>query len=317
MTQDSTDSTIPKIVSNIASKIALIGADGQVGQELQHRLQSLGEVYPFNRQSLDLSQPETLAEKLLPLAPTVIVNAAAYTAVDKAESEPELAHTINAIAPEALAKIAHTLDAQLIHISTDYVFDGTSGAPYQPTDPTSPVSVYGRSKLAGEQAIQSHCDRYWILRTAWVYGVYGKGNFVKTMLRLGADRPVLKVVADQIGTPTWAQSIAEAIADLIDTLSPEAKAAPTGIYHFTNSGAASWYDFAIAIFEEAQALGIPLQVEQVLPITTADYPTPAQRPHYSVLSSQTLVPFLAAPPLHWRAALRLMLKDLFHKKSAL
>lgn len=296
--------------SSMTHKIALVGADGQVGQELRQTLQPLGEVLSFNRQSLDLSQPEQIAERLTPLAPTIIVNAAAYTAVDKAESEPELAHTINEIAPTHLAKIAQSLDAQLIHISTDYVFDGSKGSPYRPDDPTCPMSVYGRSKLAGEQAIQTHCDRYWTLRTAWVYGVHGKGNFVKTMLRLGADRPELKVVADQIGTPTWAKSIAEAIADLIGTLSPESETAPSGIYHFTNSGVASWYDFAIAIFEEAQAIGIPLQIEQVIPITTADYPTPAQRPHYSVLSSQNILPFLSQPPVHWRAALRLMLKEL-------
>jgi dTDP-4-dehydrorhamnose reductase len=296
--------------NGMTHKIALVGADGQVGQELQHTLRSLGEVIPFNRQSLDLSQPEQIPERLLPLAPTVIVNAAAYTAVDKAESEPELAHTINAIAPTQLAKVAQSLNAQLIHLSTDYVFDGSKGSPYQTNDPTCPMSVYGSSKLAGEQAIQAHCDRHWILRTAWVYGVHGKGNFVKTMLRLGADRPELKVVADQIGTPTWAKSIAEAIADLIGTLAPGSETAPAGLYHFTNSGVASWYDFAIAIFEEAQALGIPLQIEQVLPITTADYPTPAQRPHYSVLSPQNILPFLSQPPLHWRAALRQMLKEL-------
>jgi dTDP-4-dehydrorhamnose reductase len=291
-------------------KIVLIGADGQVGQELRQALRSLGEILPFNRQSFDLSQPDQIAERLLAQAPTIIVNAAAYTAVDKAESEPELAEIINAIAPAHLAKAAQSLDAQLIHLSTDYVFDGSKGSPYQTDDPTCPMSVYGRSKLAGEQAIQAHCDRHWIIRTAWVYGVHGTGNFVKTMLRLGADRPELKVVADQIGTPTWSKSIAEAIADLIDTLSPESEAAPSGIYHFTNSGVASWYDFAIAIFEEAQALGIPIQIEQVLPIPTADYPTPAQRPHYSVLSTQSILPFLSTPPLHWRAALRLMLKAL-------
>jgi dTDP-4-dehydrorhamnose reductase len=295
----------------MAHKIALVGADGQVGQELQHTLRSLGEVLPFNRQSLDLSQPEQIAERLIPLAPTIIVNAAAYTAVDKAESEPELAHTINTIAPTHLAKVAQNLNARLVHISTDYVFDGSKGAPYQTGDSTGPMSVYGHSKLAGEQAIQAHCERHWILRTAWVYGVHGKGNFVKTMLRLGAERSELKVVADQIGTPTWAKSIAEAIADLIETLSPERAAAPSGTYHFTNSGVASWYDFALAIFEEAKALDVPLQIEQVIPITTADYPTPAQRPHYSVLSTSSLLPFLDEPPLHWRAALRLMLKELY------
>ncbi len=297
-------------------KIALIGADGQVGQELQHSLQPLGEVIAFNRQSLDLSQPQTIAAKLQPFAPSLIVNAAAYTAVDKAESEPELAHRINADAPEQLAKLAQILNAQLIHLSTDYVFDGSKGSSYLPSDPTGPVSVYGQSKLAGEQAIQACCERYWIVRTAWVYGVHGKGNFVKTMLRLAADRPELKVVADQIGTPTWAKSIADAIGSLIGTLSSESGSAPAGIYHFTNSGVASWYDFAIAIFEEAQALGIPLQIENVLPITTADYPTPAQRPAYSVLSNASLLPFLPEHPKHWRSALRLMLKDLHSTKKS-
>lgn len=289
-------------------KIAVVGADGQVGQELQRVLPALGELHLLNRQTLDLSQPDTIAETLERLQPHIIVNAAAYTAVDKAESEPQLAHTINAIAPTQLAKVAQSLQAQLLHISTDYVFDGTKGSPYQPQDSTHPMSVYGQSKLAGEQGIQEHCDRYWILRTAWVYGSYGKSNFVKTMLRLGADRTELKVVADQVGTPTWAKSIADAIAALINTLESSSPAS-SGIYHFTNSGVASWYDFAIAIFEEAYSLGIPLKVDQVLPITTADYPTPAQRPSYSILSLREIVPILGSPPLHWRTALRLMLKE--------
>jgi dTDP-4-dehydrorhamnose reductase len=289
-------------------KIVVVGADGQVGQEIQQVLQPFGELHLFNRQSLDLSQPDAIAQCLGPLQPNVIVNAAAYTAVDKAESEPELAYAINAIAPTQLAKTAQSINAQLIHISTDYVFDGTKGSPYQPSDPTHPMSVYGASKLKGEEGIQENCDRHYILRTAWVYGSYGKSNFVKTMLRLGADRTELKVVADQIGTPTWARSIAEAIATLIPTLDTEPSA--PGIYHFTNSGVASWYDFAIAIFEEAHSLGIPLKIEQVLPITTADYPTSAKRPSYSVLSLEKILPILGQSSLHWRAALRLMLKEL-------
>jgi dTDP-4-dehydrorhamnose reductase len=288
-------------------KIAVVGADGQVGQELQHILRPLGELHLFNRQTLDLSQPDAIAQILEPLQPSIIVNAAAYTAVDKAESEPDLAHVINAIAPTQLAKSAQALNAPLIHISTDYVFDGTKGSPYQPSDLTHPMSVYGSSKLKGEEGIQENCDRHYILRTAWIYGSYGKSNFVKTMLRLGADRSELKVVADQIGTPTWARSIAEAIATLI--LSSNTEPAASGVYHFTNSGVASWYDFAIAIFEEARSLGIPVTIEQVVPITTADYPTPAKRPSYSVLSLQKIVPILGSAPLHWRAALRLMLKE--------
>jgi dTDP-4-dehydrorhamnose reductase len=290
------------------SKIVVVGADGQVGQELQHVLRPLGELYLFNRQSLDLSQPDAIAHTLAPLQPNILVNAAAYTAVDKAESEPELAYAINAIAPTQLAKTAQALNASLIHISTDYVFDGTKGSPYQPNDPTHPMSVYGASKLKGEAGIAKNCDRHYILRTAWVYGSYGKSNFVKTMLRLGTERAEVKVVADQIGTPTWARSIAEAIATLILTLDPEP--APSGIYHFTNSGVASWYDFAIAIFEEARSLGIPLKIERVVPITTADYPTPAKRPSYSVLSLQEILPILGNSPLHWRVALRLMLVEI-------
>jgi dTDP-4-dehydrorhamnose reductase len=289
------------------SKIVVVGADGQVGEELQRILRPLGELHLFNRQSLDLSQPDTISHTLAPLQPNIIVNAAAYTAVDKAESEPELAHAINAIAPTQLAKTAQFLNAPLIHISTDYVFDGTKGSPYQPSDPTCPMSVYGASKLQGEKGIQENCDRHYILRTAWVYGSYGKSNFVKTMLRLGAERTELKVVADQIGTPTWAKSIAEAIATLILTL--DTAPAASGMYHFTNSGVASWYDFAIAIFEEARSLGIPLKIERVVPIATADYPTPAKRPSYSVLSLQEIVPMLGSAPEHWRAALRLMLKE--------
>jgi dTDP-4-dehydrorhamnose reductase len=292
---------------NGVSKIVVVGADGQVGQELQRVLRPLGELHLFNRQSLDLSQPDLIAQIIETIQPNIIVNAAAYTAVDKAESEPELAHVINAIAPTQLAKSAQALNASLIHISTDYVFDGTKGSPYQPSDLTHPMSIYGASKLKGEEGIQENCDRYYILRTAWVYGSYGKSNFVKTMLRLGADRTELKVVADQVGTPTWARSIAEAIATLINTL--DSTPAPSGIYHFTNSGVASWYDFAIAIFEEARSLGIPLKIEQVVPITTADYPTPAKRPSYSVLSLQEIMPILGGAPLHWRMALRHMLQE--------
>jgi dTDP-4-dehydrorhamnose reductase len=289
-------------------EIALLGSDGQVGQELRRLLSPLGSVHCFNRQSLDLARPEKIASVLEPLRPTIICNAAAYTAVDQAEVEPELAQQINAVAPTELARIAQRLNARLIHISTDYVFDGTRGIPYQPSDPTQPLGVYGQTKLAGEQGIQAACDRYWIIRTAWVYGTFGQRNFVKTMLRLGEIRTEIQVVADQIGAPTWAKSLAEAIASLIQSLDTET-AAPTGIYHFTNSGVASWYDFATAIFEEAQALNLPLTIERILPVTSAHYPTPARRPNYSVLSCQEILPFLSQPPSHWRAALRQMLAE--------
>lgn len=290
-------------------KIALVGAEGQVGHELQMTLGPLGDLVCLNRAQLDLSDPASIPAVLDPLSPDVIVNAAAYTAVDRAESEPELAQLINGEAPTQMARTAQRLGAQLIHISTDYVFDGVKGIPYGVDDVAQPQGVYGHSKRAGEVGIQAHCDRHWILRTAWVYGTYGQGNFVKTMLRLGAERPELRVVADQVGTPTWSRSIAEAIACFIQSLDGDTPA-PSGLYHFTNSGVASWYDFAVAIFEEAAQLGMTLKVANVIPITTADYPTPAQRPHYSVLSLGKITPILGQPPLHWRTALRKMLQEL-------
>jgi dTDP-4-dehydrorhamnose reductase len=292
------------------TKILLTGADGQVGQELRLTLAALGTVQTTTRQTLDLSQPAAhrvadlceIAATVKAFSPDIIVNAAAYTAVDKAETDAELAQKINGDAPGILAETAKAMGAYLIHLSTDYVFDGSQSSPYQTTDPTHPLGVYGQTKRAGEMGIeQSGCD-YLILRTAWVYGVQGTGNFVKTMVRLGKERQEVRVVADQIGSPTWAKDIATAIATLIEKRA-------TGIYHYTNSGVASWYDFAVAIFAEAEALGIPLQVKRILPITTADYPTPAKRPPYSVLSHRRLVETLGDYPPHWRDSLKQMLKD--------
>ena len=229
-----------------------------------------------------MSDLSAIAQTIKTIRPHIIVNAAAYTAVDKAESEAALAYCINAQAPEKMAKAAADGDAILVHISTDYVFSGQVGSPRKETDSTRALSVYGQTKLAGEQAIRAVSKQHIILRTSWVYGTYGKGNFLKTMLHLGKEREVLSVVADQVGSPTWAKDVSEAIASLVEK--PDA----FGTYHFTNSGVASWYDFALAIFEEAEALGLPLKLRVVKPITTADYPTPAQRPAYSVLSNQKI-----------------------------
>jgi dTDP-4-dehydrorhamnose reductase len=293
-------------------RILLVGADGQVGRELQQTLAPLGELILATRQMLDLSQTATIATVIAQHQPDWIVNAAAYTAVDRAEQEPELAAVINHTAPEILASQARQQGAALLHISTDYVFDGNKGSPYREDDLPQPIGVYGQTKWLGEQAIQQNCDRHIILRTAWVHGAQGQANFVKTMLRLGAERSELRVVADQIGSPTWAGDIAEAIAQVIAQFQPE----QTGIYHYTNSGTASWYDFAIAIFEEARLLGFPLKIEQVIPITTAEYPTPARRPAYSVLSNQKISTLLKAYPPHWRQSLRLMLADLYQRTLA-
>ena len=302
-------------------RILLIGAAGQVGQELQKTLPPLGEVVSVARNALDLTQVDRIRQLIQGVRPQLIVNAAAYTAVDKAETELDLAKAINAAAPTVMAETAQQIGARLIHISTDYVFDGQKNGPYLETDRPNPIGAYGRSKLLGEQGIQQVAAQspdfgYAILRTAWVYGSQGKSNFVKTMLRLGSDREEVRVVADQVGTPTWSAEIARAIAGLapylLDRASPDADSASpdSGIYHFTNSGITSWYDFAVAIFEEAEAIGFPLKLQRVVPITTAEFPTPTQRPAYSALACQKIWAIQQAPAPQWRQSLRQMLAEL-------
>lgn len=289
------------------TKILLIGITGQVGQELQQTLPTIGEVVGIGRQSLDLSQPEQIQQKIAEIQPNIVVNAAAYTAVDQSESEADLAMAINANAPKAIALAAQAIGAKVLHISTDYVFNGQNYTPYLESDPTDPLGVYGKSKLLGEIAVQEHCDRHLILRTAWVYGSRGHGNFVKTMLRLGAERTELKVVADQIGSPSWSYDIALAITQLISKSAADESI--NGIYHYTNSGVASWYDLAVATFAEAKQLGFPLKIEQVFPITSAEFPTPTQRPAYSVLSKTKITKALEIHPPYWRDSLTKMLTE--------
>ncbi|MFM2378900.1 MAG: hypothetical protein RLZZ143_1478 [Cyanobacteriota bacterium] len=288
-------------------KVLLIGAKGQVGQELQVTLPCLGEVISIGREELDLTNSEKIGQLIREIHPDYLVNAAAYTAVDKAETEPELAYSINATAPKIMAESAEKIQAKFLHISTDYVFDGRKNTPYLETDLTNPLGVYGQSKLRGEEEIKTVNSQAIILRTAWVYGSYGKSNFVKTMLRLGKEREELKVVVDQVGSPTWAKDIATAITQLLINADN-----PAGIYNFTNSGVASWFDLTKAIFEEAKISGIPLKIQRVIPITTAEYPTPAVRPAYSVLSSQKISQQLGYIPPYWRDSLKAMLKQLFN-----
>ncbi|HEY9901031.1 MAG TPA: dTDP-4-dehydrorhamnose reductase [Candidatus Sericytochromatia bacterium] len=307
------------------TRILLTGADGQLGQELQRTLVPLGEIIGVGRQALDLTQPDRIRQIISEIKPDLIVNAAAYTAVDKAQTEPELAKSINAVAPTIMAEEQARHGGILIHVSTDYVFDGRKNSPYTEEDAPNPLSVYGQSKLAGEEGIQktsqslqsAHQElRYIILRTAWVYGTYGKSNFVKTMLRLGAERDEIRVVADQVGTPTWACDIASSIAILGQKVHEQGAPSPlTGIYNFTSSGVASWYDFAIAIFEEAKQLGFELKVQRVVPITTSEYPTPATRPAYSVLAGQKITAALGSHPPHWRQGLRQMLAELYSRQT--
>lgn len=288
-------------------KVLLIGAKGQVGQELQVTLPQLGEVISIGREELDLTNSEKIGQLIREIHPDYLVNASAYTAVDKAETEPDLAYSINAIAPKIMAEAAEKIKAKFLHISTDYVFDGRKNTPYLETDLTNPLGVYGQSKLRGEEEIKTVNSQAIILRTAWVYGSYGKSNFVKTMLRLGKEREELKVVVDQVGSPTWSKDIAAAITQLLINVDN-----PTGIYNFTNSGVASWFDLTKAIFEEAKISGIPLKIQRVIPITTAEYPTPAVRPAYSVLSGQKISQQLGYIPPYWRDSLKAMLNQLFN-----
>ncbi|NEO56391.1 MAG: dTDP-4-dehydrorhamnose reductase [Okeania sp. SIO3B5] len=287
-------------------KILLTGINGQLGHQLQPLLTNIGEVTAVGRENLDLADSNAISQIISQVKPEIIVNAAAYTAVDKSENEPELANAVNSIAPGIMATEAKKLGATLIHISTDYVFDGSQSTPYTETNPTKPLGIYGKSKLEGEKAIRETEANHIIIRTAWVYGVYGKGNFVKTMLRVGKDREELRVVYDQVGCPTWTGDLAEAIAQIIPQLNSEIY----GTYHYTNSGAISWYDFAMTIFEEAKQLGFPLEVKRVVPITTAEYPTPAKRPAFSVLNSGKISKVLGKHSPYWRDGLRQMLKQL-------
>jgi dTDP-4-dehydrorhamnose reductase len=258
-------------------RILLTGCAGQLGRELKRSLCCLGEVIACDRQEFDLADPDALRDAVRDAAPAVIVNAAAHTAVDKAESEPELAMAINAIAPGVLAEEAKRLGALLIHYSTDYVFDGTKPAPYTEDDSPAPLSVYGRSKREGELAIAAADGRHLIFRTSWVYGLHG-ANFMKTMLRLGKERDELRVVGDQIGAPTWSRHLADVTALVLAR-----KDIPNGLYHLAAAGETSWHGYAEAIFYEAQRVGLMDKSPVVHRITSADYPLPAARPANSRL----------------------------------
>ena len=256
----------------------------------------------LNRSGLDITDTGAVRQVVQETQPAMIVNAAAYTAVDKAEDEPALAFRVNRDGAANLAQAAGEAGIPLIHLSTDYVFDGTSPRPYLETDPVAPIGVYGHSKWEGEEAVRKRLHHHLIIRVSWVFGVHGN-NFVKTMLRLAAQRDELRVVSDQTGTPTWTRDLAGALWELMQE--PQ-----VGVFHFSDAGQASWYEFAAAIVEEARALGFPVQAQRVVPITTAEYPTPAQRPAYTVLSKAKIERLLAAPIPHWRDSLRAMLKEL-------
>ncbi|ANB19131.1 dTDP-4-dehydrorhamnose reductase [Dokdonella koreensis] len=309
-------------------RILLLGANGQVGRSLQRPLAGLGEVICATRDgrldgggvalAADLGDPAGLALALDAAAATVIVNAAAYTAVDRAESEPDRADRINHRAVGEIGAWAASHGAAVVHYSTDYVFDGRGDRPYREDDPVAPLGAYGRSKQAGEQALQASGAEQLILRTAWVYAAHGH-NFLRTMLRLAGEREELRIVADQVGSPTPAGLIAGTTAALLARwrhLPAGERGAAQGVYHLTAAGACSWFDFAQAIFERAHAAGLLPRRPRVVPIASADYPTPAQRPAWSVLDCERLQTRFGLHLPAWEQGLREVVEALAAARSA-
>lgn len=290
-------------------KVLLTGCGGQLGWELLKITPPGWTVAPFDSAALDIRDADAVQAAVEKSAPQVIINAAAYTAVDKAEKDQEAAFAVNSRGVFNLAEAAKEIGARLIHISTDIIFDGSKPVPYLPSDQPNPTGVYGASKLAGEEQVRAvRVDNSVILRTAWVYSAHGH-NFVKTMLRLMREREQLGVVADQVGTPTWAGGLAQAVWLLA------ARASLGGIFHWTDAGVASWYDFAVAIQEEAIQLGLLPGAIPISPIRTVDYPAPARRPPFSVLDKTSTWRALNYSAPHWRVNLRRMLKELFGEEA--
>jgi dTDP-4-dehydrorhamnose reductase len=284
-------------------KVLVTGAGGQVGRSLIATAPASMTLLTTSHKDLDIADGRAVADYVRLHSPDVIVNAAAHTAVDRAESEPDLARSINSDGPRHLATAAREAGARLIHISTDFVFDGAASAPYRPDAAINPLSVYGATKLAGEQAVlEILSERSVVVRTAWVYAATGS-NFVRTMLRVMNANGSVRVVADQVGTPTAARALAETLWGIV------ARAEIKGVHHWTDAGVASWYDFAVAIAEEGAQLGLVSDNVTVTPIATADYPTPARRPSYSVLDKTSLTSF-GLQPVHWRKRLRGVLGEM-------
>lgn len=296
----------------------ILGDQGQVAYELKRELATLGHVISLGRHSnpdnIDLANPVDFDSIISKTKPDCIVNAAAYTAVDKAEQESVLAHRINAEAVGGLAQAAANANIPLIHYSTDYVFDGSAQEPYREDHPTNPQGVYGQSKLAGEHAITASGASHLILRTSWVYGTRG-GNFLRTMRRLAREREELTIVADQTGCPTWSRHIAQATAQIVIQLkrNPELIARHSGIYHLVSSGQGTWYEFATAIIEH-QRQQESIACQRIVPITTAQFPTPAKRPAYSVLNTDKLAETFGVRLPDWREALSQVNEELDQHK---
>jgi dTDP-4-dehydrorhamnose reductase len=309
----------------MTTTILLTGANGQLGHELSRMLPRLGEVTSLDRQKLDLSKPEDIRKAIRAVRPNLIVNAAAFTAVDQAESNEAAARAINAEAPAVIAEEAKKIGGALVHYSTDFVFDGTKPTPYVEEDLPNPQNVYGKTKLEGERAIQHAGVPHLILRTAWVYATRGR-NFLLTILRLATQREELRIVQDQVGVPTWSREIARGTTEILAQLLRREESAggfeaATGVYHMTAYGETSRYDFAKAILEEASKCekaapwfqaatnSLPLLTRRVIPITTNEYPAPARRPAYSVLSNARLARTFHIQLPDWRSRLRAAFAD--------
>jgi dTDP-4-dehydrorhamnose reductase len=297
--------------------ILLIGRTGQIGSELLHLLPRIGEVVAPDRHELDLLDVNNIRRAVREIRPELIVNAAAYTAVDAAETQEADAYAINADAPAVISEEAKNIGAVIVHYSTDYVFDGSKKTPYEETDSVAPMNVYGKSKLAGERAIYAAGAPYLIFRTAWVYATRGR-NFLLTILRLATEREELRIVHDQFGAPTWSREIAEATLKILNQFAGQSSliSQVSGIYHLTASGKTTWYDFATAILEEAVQLSPeapwfaeatrrrPIITKRVTPITTNEFPSPVSRPSYSVLSNSHLIQTFGIELPDWRMQLR-------------
>ncbi|MDQ0034587.1 dTDP-4-dehydrorhamnose reductase [Variovorax boronicumulans] len=295
-------------------KLLLLGKGGQVGWELQRSLAPLGELVALDFDSTDFhadfSRPEQLAETVLKVRPDVIVNAAAHTAVDKAESEPEFARKLNATSPGVVAEAAQQIGALMVHYSTDYVFDGSGSKPWKEDDATGPLSIYGSTKLEGEQLVAKHCAKHLIFRTSWVYAARG-GNFAKTMLRIAKERDKLTVIDDQFGAPTGAELLADITAHAIRaTLQDPSKA---GLYHAVAGGVTTWHGYARFVIEQAKAAGVELKAgpEAVEPVPTTAFPTPATRPHNSRLDTTKLQSTFGLVLPEWQSGVARMLRETF------
>ena len=306
--------------------ILLTGKNGQIGFELKKILPRLGRLIAVDREDVDLTDSSETRRMVQELRPRLIVNAAAYTAVDQAETDQHAARALNAEAPAVLAEAAKKVGAALVHFSTDYIFDGLKKSPYVEDDSPNPLSVHGRTKLAGEEAIRQIGVPHLIFRTAWVYGTRGR-NFLLTILRLASQREELRIVADQTGTPTWCREVAQAITSILLNLSHASSSTISlsdlsGTYHVTAAGSTTWFDFARAILDEGACIsldvpwfaaatsGRALSIQRIVPITTAEYPTPAQRPAYSVLSNERLFRTFHVRLPDWRTQMHSGFSDL-------